>query len=365
MNCANHSDQAAVAFCRSCGKPLCNQCTRDVRGVIYCELCLAARMEGATAAPGASYSPPPQANFYPPIQGPSAYMPPPIPPGVPVSSGPNPTVAGILAGFFPIGVGAVYCGQYAKGLAHLAIFVFLIVAESSHIPGLMHAALGIGLGFFWVYQIIDAVRTARAIQLGEPPPDPFGLASMFGSGPSSASAVPGTKSETQIPAAAVVLIGLGVLFLINTAFDFSLHRYWPLILIIVGVYLFAKHWGLLGNFQPGCVCERCRTRKLMGPALLVTIGILFLLDSVSDIDFGRTWPAILLVIGVVRLMQSNASYAGHVGPLPPGSSSYPPTYPPPPPPPPGAPTTFEGSEQNPPTPPAQSMDPSSGEVKNV
>ena len=97
MNCANHSDQAAVAFCRSCGKPLCNQCTRDVRGVIYCESCLAARMEGATAAPGAPYAPPPQANVYPPIGGPSiggpsAYMPPPIPPGVPVSSGPNPTV---------------------------------------------------------------------------------------------------------------------------------------------------------------------------------------------------------------------------------------------------------------------------------
>ena len=49
MNCATHSDQAAVAFCRTCGKPLCNQCTRDVRGVIYCESCLAARMEVAAA----------------------------------------------------------------------------------------------------------------------------------------------------------------------------------------------------------------------------------------------------------------------------------------------------------------------------
>ena len=44
MNCATHGDTAAVAFCRTCGKPLCNQCTRDVRGVIYCEACLAARM---------------------------------------------------------------------------------------------------------------------------------------------------------------------------------------------------------------------------------------------------------------------------------------------------------------------------------
>ena len=359
MNCANHSDQAAVAFCRSCGKPLCNQCTRDVRGVIYCESCLAARMEGASAAPGSPYTPPPQPNVYPPIGGPSAYVPPPISSGVPVNSGPNPTVAGILAGFFPFGVGAVYCSQYAKGLAHLAIMVLLIIGQTTDIPGYMHAVLGFGIAFFYVYQIIDAVRTARALQLGEPVPDPFGLGSMFGANPSPTPAVRGIKSETKVPVAAVILIGLGVLFLINTAFDFSLHRYWPVILIVLGVYLFAKHWGLLNTYQPGCVCERCRTSKLMGPAMLVTVGILFLLDNVSRIEFGKTWPAILLVIGVVKLMQSNASSNGHNGPLPPGPGDFPPS------PPPGTPITFQGTEQNPPTPPAQSMDPSSGEVKNV
>jgi len=358
MNCANHSDQATVAFCRTCGKPLCNQCTRDVRGVIYCESCLAARMEGASAVPGTPYIPPPQPTVYPPIAGPSAYIPPPIPPGVPVSSGPNPTVAGILAGFFPFGVGAVYCSQYAKGLSHLVIMVLLIIGVSSDVPWYMHMFLGLGIGFFYVYQIIDAVRTARALQLGEPAPDPFGLGSMFGSNPSPSPAIPGTKTDAKIPVAAVILIGLGVLFLINTAFDFSLHRYWPVILIVLGVYLFAKHWGLLGTYQPGCVCERCRTRKLMGPAMLVTIGILFLLDNVSRIDFGKTWPAILLVIGVVKLMQGNASDSGHVGPLPPGSTGYPPTPPPP--------TTFQDTPQNPPTPPpSQSIDPSSGEVKSV
>ena len=56
MNCATHSDIAAVAFCRSCGKPLCGTCTRDVRGVVYCEPCLAARLEGT--APPAGFVPP-------------------------------------------------------------------------------------------------------------------------------------------------------------------------------------------------------------------------------------------------------------------------------------------------------------------
>jgi len=355
MNCATHSDQAAVAFCRTCGKPLCNQCTRDVRGVIYCESCLAARMEGAAAAPGTPYvpPPPPPPNVYPPIGGPGAYVPPP-----PVNTGPNPTVAGIL-GAVPIGLGAVYCGQYAKGLAHLGIVVLCIIGLSADLPWFVKMTLGIFLGFFWVYQIVDAVRTARAIQTGQPSPDPFGLQQMFGIG-SSVPTAGGEKSETKVPVAAVILIGLGVLFLINTAFDFSLHRFWPLVLIVLGVYLFAKHWGLLGNYRPGCVCERCRTRRLMGPAILVTLGVLFLLDNISNVDFGKTWPAILLVIGVVKLMQSNASYDGHIGPLPPGPDVYPPA---PPPPTAGAPPTYQGTPQNPPG--AQSIDPSSGEVKNV
>ena len=52
MNCANHADVQATAYCRTCGKALCANCTRDVRGVIYCEDCIAARvgLGGATTA---------------------------------------------------------------------------------------------------------------------------------------------------------------------------------------------------------------------------------------------------------------------------------------------------------------------------
>jgi len=332
MNCATHSDQAAVAFCRTCGKPLCQACTRDVRGVIYCEACLAARMEGA--APAGAFIPPAQ-TVYPPAGAPTAARP-------VINAGPNPAVAGILAGFFPFGVGAVYCSQYAKGLAHLIVMVLLIIGVSSDVPWYMHTILGIGIGFFYVYQIIDAVRTAKAIQLGEPVPDPFGLAAAFGAG---------EKFEgTKVPAGAAILIGLGVLFLLHTAglFEVGMGVLISLALILLGVWLFAKHWGLLGSAPGGCVCEHCRTRRLMGPALLVTLGVLFLLDSVSNIEFHKTWPAILLVIGVVKLLQSNASSSGHIGPLAPGADAYPPSAPP------GEPSGM-----------TEPQPPSSGEVKNV
>ncbi len=304
MNCATHSDTAAVAFCRTCGKPLCQNCTRDVRGVIYCESCLAARLDGT--APAAAFVPP--AGFVPPAQ--TVFPPAGTVPGMraPVSSGPNPAVAGILAGFFPIGVGAVYTGQYAKGLAHLVISVLMIMGVSSdEVPWQVKTILGISMGFFYVYQIIDAIRSAKALQTGEPAPDPFGLGQIFGAGE--------TFDGAKVPAGSAVLIGLGVLFLLHTVgiFTFSIDRFWPLILIFLGVWLFAKQWGLIGGRTTACPCERCRTKKVMGPAILVTLGVVFL------IGFWHAWPALLLVIGVVKLMQSNASSEGHFGPFPPGT----------------------------------------------
>ena len=48
-DCAQHPDTAAVGYCRTCGKALCESCKRDVQGTYYCESCLAARIH-----PGAS-----------------------------------------------------------------------------------------------------------------------------------------------------------------------------------------------------------------------------------------------------------------------------------------------------------------------
>src|SRR5712671_2767868 len=199
MNCANHADASAVAYCRTCGKALCANCTRPVRGVIYCEDCLGAKMEG-TMPPAAS------SGFVPGTYAPVASGTIPAPPAQTTSGGPNPALAGILAGFFPFGVGAVYTGQYAKGLSHLVIMVLLILGVSSDLPWFVITFLGISIGFFYVYQIIDAARSAKAIQTGEPAPDPFGLAQVFGAGE--------RFETTKVPAGAAVLIGLGVLFLL-------------------------------------------------------------------------------------------------------------------------------------------------------
>lgn len=63
-----------------------------------------------------------------------------------------------------------------------------------------------------------------------------------------------------------------------------------------------------------CYCARCRCRGLMGPVVLITLGVLFLLGEWTRWDFARTWPILLIAIGVVKVLGSSADENGHVAP---------------------------------------------------
>ena len=227
MNCAIHNQVPAVAYCRTCGKPVCEQCKRDVRGVIYCEDCLASRVEGTLPPPAAAVVPAAAA--------------------VPRTGGPNP-VAATLLGFIP-GVGAMYNGQVVKGLIHVTVFAGLIWAEDRS-GG--NAFFGLLIAFFYFYMVWDAYATAKAMQEGRPLPDPFGLGAQLPAAETSsppASPGPGAeivRSGSPIPTAAIVLVALGVLFLLVNLGFFHWHwmgHLWPLILIGIGVWLFVRRCG--------------------------------------------------------------------------------------------------------------------------
>lgn len=53
---------------------------------------------------------------------------------------------------------------------------------------------------------------------------------------------------------------------------------------------------------------------LMGAAVLITLGVLFLLSAWAHVRFHSTWPVILIVIGVVLFLRSSGSTAGHISP---------------------------------------------------
>lgn len=299
MNCANHPQNPVAAYCRTCGKPLCKECTRSVAGVIYCENCLAERVAG-TAPPASTFQPAPGYTS--------------TPPRAPVGSGPHPGIAGILAGIFP-GVGSVYCGLYAKGLAQFLIFIFLIAAASNIHGDVAQAILILSTIGFYLYQIVDAVKSAKALQTGQPAPDPFGLGTMFSPGER-------VSFSKGVPTGAVVLIGLGVLFLLHNLgiWFLEVDRIWPVFLIALGVWLFVKRRAYGHPLR--------EYRSITGPAILVTIGVLSLLDNLHGPGWDRTWPVILLVIGVIKLMER-----GYLGGGPPTGASpgseFPPAQQPP------------------------------------
>jgi LiaI-LiaF-like transmembrane region len=62
-----------------------------------------------------------------------------------------------------------------------------------------------------------------------------------------------------------------------------------------------------------CSCARCRMHSLMGPVIIITIGVIFLLSEYTPYGIGHLWPLILIVVGIFRLAESMVSSAGHTG----------------------------------------------------
>jgi hypothetical protein len=207
MNCQNHPEIAATAYCRACGKPICEECRRDVYGTVYCAEHVPA------PAPPAGAAPPPQ----PPYGAPAPWAGP--------RTGVSPALA-FFRGLIP-GVGAIYNGQYAKGLVHAVVWgVLMSIANSSDMHGLEPVFVMLVIAW-WAYMAIEAHHTAQKLQQGEPVDEYSSVLNLRG-------------GAGRFPVAGIGLIILGVLLLLHTLnllnFEY-VTRYWPVLLIAAGVYL--------------------------------------------------------------------------------------------------------------------------------
>ena len=201
MNCVTHPETPAVAFCRNCGRALCGGCRQEWQGVIYCGSCLGAQQ---AAAPS-------------PLAARAAVVP---PPGAP-SAG-----LAFVLGLIP-GVGAIYNGQYAKGIIHVVVLGLLISVGSSGAAGELQPLIIMFTAGWFFYMAFEAYHTAKRRLAGERVDEFSGLLR------------PG-QQPGAIPMGPIILIGLGVIFLLHTLGYWSLDRilrFWPVLMIVAGLYL--------------------------------------------------------------------------------------------------------------------------------
>jgi hypothetical protein len=213
MNCVNHPDLPAIAYCRACGKPLCEACRVSAGGTVYCQE--HAPAFGAGTEPAAESSP-----YTSPEPAPMSAR------GPVPDTGASPGLA-FLLGLIP-GVGAIYNGQYVKGLIHVVVLGILIsIVSSNEASGGLEPLFGMMIGVWVFYMAFEAYHTARKRQLGQTV-DEF------------SSLVPLHGHPSSFPVGPAVLIAVGLLFLLNNMeiIRFSqIIRYWPIALIALGVYM--------------------------------------------------------------------------------------------------------------------------------
>jgi hypothetical protein len=132
-----------------------------------------------------------------------------------------------LLGCIPLGVGAIYNGQYLKGLIHALIFG-LLVSLSAHGGGVGEPLAGILLAAFVFYMPFEAYHTARRRQLGIQVDE-------------WSSILPRKGGQASI--GPIILILIGVAFLLDSlhiidfwAFERFWPVLWPVLLIVVGAY---------------------------------------------------------------------------------------------------------------------------------
>jgi hypothetical protein len=444
--------QPVVGFCQECGRALTEASIRRVGSAVFCEPCLERRLNAAPAAApfttpfttplaaGNQAAPPFDAPPFvdaPPFTAPPFDAPPftDAPPyaGVPPAAGslppgwygklPSPTIAGLL-GLIP-GVGAMYNGQFAKGIAHIVIFLVLDTLEK------MAGIFGLLVLGWECYMVFEAYHTAKARMEGMPLPDPFGLnnigerfgikangaepfwqhpfwqnpaaptpptagytatasstsgaapaeaefvaaaapwsavppagaattaptgmwpppayaapysagarsfddrsfdatppgmappsaaswaapdygavyAAPAGAAPAGAATASAVPASSRFPAAAVWLIVLGVVCLLVTIGHnrIGITLTAPVVLLAVAAWLFLRNMHRGGGLLPSPADSSSYARRVLcslrGAAVLAVIAILQILQDHTHLEWNRTWPILVIVVGVVLLLK--------------------------------------------------------------
>ena len=194
-----------LGYCRGCGVALTSETVRYAMGTMYCREHVPAGVPNtdnpyaSAASVGAGAAP------------------------VVRNSDAVPGLAFIL-GLIP-GVGAIYNGQYAKGLIHVVVFGFIVALQDHNGP--LVVMNGFLIPAFIFYMAFEAMHTAKRRLEGLPVDEFSSIAPLGG-------------RANGFPVGPVILMAAGV-FLLLANLDLisvrAMMRWWPVGLIAAGAYM--------------------------------------------------------------------------------------------------------------------------------
>ena len=297
MNCTNHPDRPVASYCQNCGKALCTECVRPVSSSVYCEQCLAERLGQGPAVAG--------------VAGSAVPMVPSAPnPALATVLGFIPGVGAMYNGQYVKAIVHVLVFVALVGMANAhGIFGFFIAAWVIYqVFDAHHTARARRFGMplpdpFGLNDLGNRIGMPNS-QAYIPPIDPMtGQPVAGGVPPTSMGANPATGAGFQpgaVPGAAGFAPVIGQV---------------PGEVPPYGAYPPYVPVDAAGNPMPPPDLRRAR-REPIGAIVLIGLGMLFLFNSLGIFRFnwvGRGWPLIIIGIGVWLLIQRTRGIKGQAG----------------------------------------------------
>ena len=207
MFCAYHPTNAATAQCAGCNRPLCVACDHRIKAQPYCEDCIVRgvdvlrRPSSPIVAPQAAY----------------------VPHAVDAPGSGKATLLALVPG-----LGAVYNRQNLKAVVHFLGTVGLMELGATTDLSIF----GLGGFVYYLYTIIDANRSAKAIGAGvDPRDDERRMKWMFARY---------KLAWGLIVTFAAVLAFVGTLS--NLPFNLHPGRIWAFVLFVSGIYMILAYF---------------------------------------------------------------------------------------------------------------------------
>jgi len=146
--------------------------------------------------------------------------------------GRRPNIAGykspVLAGLLSVvpGIGQIFVGHYQRGFTNIVVIAMTVAFLNWARPVPLDILGGFFVGFYWIYNIVDAIRLAH-----------FYNAALAGDSPTDQAILP-SRGGTVIGGVVLVVVAFVLVLHTNGVIPLDwLETWWPLIPLLFGIYL--------------------------------------------------------------------------------------------------------------------------------